>query len=128
MRTINLNGEPLSISATPTAAIYYEDEFGTDIIPACIELSTNAAAHLAKTLRVIWALARNADDQIPNFKAWVDSLPAGTLDAHADESANAARRAVVDECIDGFFPSFRDRKAGGADDGDAGAGGEVPVD
>lgn len=130
MRTIKLNGEDVRISATPTAAIYYEDEFGTDIIPACIDISANAAGHLAKTLRVIWALARNADTDgtVPGFRQWVGSLPAGTLDAHEDESADAARRAVVDECIDGFFPSFWDRKGRRADGPDARAGEEVPVD
>jgi hypothetical protein len=128
MRTITINGEAVKISATPTAAIYYEDEFGTDIIPACIEISSNAAGHLAKTLRVIWALARNADDETPSFKQWVDALPAGTLDAHEDKDADVARRAVVDECIDGFFPSFWNRKGRRAGGADAGAGQEVPSD
>ena len=127
MRTIRINGEDLRISATPTAAIYFEDAFGRDIIPECIKVSSNAAAHLAATLRVTWALAKNADEDMPDFKVWVDSLPAGTLDAHESAEADQARRGVVAEFIDGFFPSFRDR-AGRADSGNAGAGEEVPHD
>ena len=108
MKTIKLGDKELGLKATPIAMVYYEQEFGTDLIGDLGRIQKKADQlgegdfadfEGLKVLKITWAMnkANNLGNKFPDFDTWVAKLeefPFGNAELMFD---------IVGEAVDGFF-------------------------
>lgn len=84
-RTIILNGKETPLKATAYSLIIYQSEFNEDMFRAQDRIlqaidNTTREVIVSKidtiaTLRILWTLAKTADESLPAFNKWVKDLP-----------------------------------------------------
>lgn len=92
-KTIQIAGKDVKLKATATFLIIYQAQTGKDFIPSIMpiaeKLAENGIAealHEAKGFQlidifnIVWALAKNADKEIPDPETWLDSFENFPLD------------------------------------------------
>jgi hypothetical protein len=104
MRTINVDGKEIGLRATPLASIYYNQEFGTDIVGDLVKLmemeKDPSKMNMVTFLKITWAMAKANEGmgvQFPDFITWASSLESFDI---SDENILSA---IMEEAERGFF-------------------------
>lgn len=110
MRDIDFAGEKLAIKAAPWSLVVYEDQFGRDLNSDFQMMSAGFAQtrriDMVAFTRVLWCLARTADQSTPDYDAWMRSLPDDALDGVAiDQSDDGVWGQVSLDYMQAFFRS-----------------------
>lgn len=117
--TIKLeNKKEIKINTSWNWAYIYQEYFGHDIIPDLVpvidsfievftgllngdEVEENTISdnlyglEITTVTNVIWALAKNADDSIPEVREWLDGFDEFPLDVIVPETIDALARSMV---------------------------------
>jgi hypothetical protein len=110
MREIDFAGKKLAIKSAPWSLVVYEDQFGRDMSmdfqDMSVELAHSARVDMAAFTRILWCLARTADSSLPDYDAWMKSLPDDALDGIAtDRSDSGIWGQVQLDYMQAFFRS-----------------------
>ena len=108
MREIDFVGKKLKIKSAPWSLVVYEDQFGRDMSmdfqDMSVELAHSARVDMAAFTRILWCLARTADSSLPDYEAWMKSLPDDALDGIAtDQSDEGIWGQVQLDYMQAFF-------------------------
>lgn len=106
--TITVNGKPVNLKASLYSNMIYKSAFGKNMLTDMVKAETAAnlcnsaksdieridAAQDVKDIgyQVIWALAKEADDSIPAFPAWIR----GIEDIDFSAAYGIAAKLIVD--------------------------------
>ena len=108
MREIGFAGGRLAIKAAPWSLVVYEDQFGRDLNEDFQAMSADFAQSrridMSAFTRVLWCLARTSDKSLPDYRAWMESLPDDALDGVAlDQSDDGLWGQVSLDYMQAFF-------------------------
>ena len=110
MREIDFVGKKLKIKSAPWSLVVYEDQFGRDMSMDFQSMSVTFAktgrVDMATFTRILWCLARTADPNLPDYEAWMKSMPDDALDGIAtDQSDEGIWGQVQLDYMQAFFRS-----------------------
>ena len=134
MREIDFVGKKLKIKSAPWSLVVYEDQFGRDLSmdfqTTSVEFAKTGCVDMATFMRILWCLARTADQDLPDYEAWMKGLPDDALDGIAtDQSDNGIWGQVQLDYMQAFFRSAlgagKTRKKRGQRDDKTASGGDV---
>ena len=108
MREIDFAGGRLAIKAAPWSLVVYEDQFGRylneDFQAMSADFAQSRRVDMAAFTRVLWCLARTSDKSLPDYRAWMESLPDDALDGVAlDQSDDGLWGQVSLDYMQAFF-------------------------
>ena len=134
MREIDFVGKKLKIKSAPWSLVVYEDQFGRDLSmdfqSMSVEFAKTGCVDMATFMRILWCLARTADQDLPDYEAWMKGLPDDALDGIAtDRSDEGIWGQVQLDYMQAFFRSAlgagKTRKKRGQRDDKTASGGDV---
>ena len=134
MREIDFVGKKLKIKSAPWSLVVYEDQFGRDLSmdfqTTSVAFAKTGRVDMATFTRILWCLARTADPNLPDYKAWMKSMPDDALDGIAtDQSDEGIWGQVQLDYMQAFFRSAlgagKARKKRGQGGSKASRGGDV---
>ena len=106
MRELELFGTQLQIQGSPLTLMFYQKEFGTDLVQDWFdEKSLTKCMNSITLLQVAWAMNKTADLSVPTFNQWLCQFEDFSLAGIFDEGSWARR---VDEAVAAEL--FRERK------------------
>ncbi|MBM7624783.1 hypothetical protein [Sporohalobacter salinus] len=107
MKTVQMGDKELGLKASPLALLYYQQEFGQDLMGDLVSMQDMAdmadgdfsSFDSVKILQICYAMnkANNYGKQFPDFEKWLSEL--NSID-FADEDFMLD---VIEEATDGFF-------------------------
>ena len=134
MREIDFVGKKLKIKSAPWSLVVYEDQFGRDLSMdfqnTSVAFAKTGRVDMATFMRILWCLARTADQDLPDYEAWMKGLPDDALDGIAtDQSDDGIWGQVSLDYMQAFFRSAlgagKTRKKRGQRDDKTASGGDV---
>ena len=110
MREIDFVGKKLKIKSAPWSLVVYEDQFGRDMSMdfqfMSVTFAKTGRVDMATFTRILWCLARTADQDLPDYEAWMKGLPDDALDGIAtDQSDEGIWGQVQLDYMQAFFRS-----------------------